>query len=45
LILILGNRKLRKSELRNIELLHAVDYSENRGSGIVVLWTSSSGLQ
>jgi hypothetical protein len=54
-ILILRNSKLRNSELRNIELQnnelrnsklwHAVDYSENSGSRIVELQTSSSGLQ
>jgi hypothetical protein len=36
---------LRNSELRNSELRHAVDYSENSGSGIAELRTSGSALQ
>jgi hypothetical protein len=36
---------LMNSKLRNSELLHAVDYSENRGSGIAELRNSSIGLQ
>jgi hypothetical protein len=54
-ILILQNSELQNSELRNSELLnselwnsklrHAVDYSENSGTGRAELWTSSSGLQ
>ncbi len=50
LTLILRNSKLRSSELRNSKLLnrelrHAMDYSENSGSGIAELRISSSGLQ
>ncbi len=49
-ILILRNSELRKSELQNSilqnsELGHAVDYSENSGSQIAELRTSSRGLQ
>jgi hypothetical protein len=37
--------KLRNSEVRNSELQHAVDFSENRGSWIAELRTSSSVVQ
>jgi hypothetical protein len=39
------NSEPQNSKLQNSELQHAVDYSENSGSEIAELWTSSSGLQ
>jgi uncharacterized protein YjbI with pentapeptide repeats len=40
----LRNGELRNSVLWNSELRHAVNYSENSGSGIAELRTGSSGL-
>jgi uncharacterized protein YjbI with pentapeptide repeats len=41
----LRNSKLQNSELQNSELRHAVDNSENSGSGTAEFRTSNSGLQ
>jgi hypothetical protein len=41
----LRNSEPRNSELRNSKLWHAVDYSENSGSGRVELQASSNKLQ